>query len=219
MRNARIACGLLDAIIEKKGVLDLANGARSFARQQARVKGPQVRDLFVYTAFARRGWMVPNQYWTPGVLAPMPIMGKYYMVYGDDFLPPRELGRRAAGRMVQELIMDNMGICRFHRAWAEEMLPEIVQSLWGMKDRFLEAMARTATRINNRNSSIFWESQRTHDLVHTFLKRKQEQGSSEAELLHWKGCFERDSRQAALDFWYDMHKGVHESLSEVTCML
>lgn len=214
MRNARLACGLLDGIIERKGVLDLANGGRSFARQQARKKGLQVRDLFVYTAFARRGWMVPNQYWTPGVLSPMPIMGKYYMVYGDDFLPPRELGRRAAGRMVQELIMDNMGICRFHRAWAEEMLPEIVQSLWGMKDRFLEAMAHTASRINNRNSSVFWESRRTQDLVYTFLKRKQEQGGTDAQLLYWKGYFEHDCRQAAFDFWYDMHKGVHESLSE-----
>ena len=110
--------------------------------------------------------------------------------------------------------MDNMGICRFHRAWAEEMLPEIVQSLWGMKDRFLEAMAHTASRINNRNSSVFWESRRTQDLVYTFLKRKQEQGGTDAQLLYWKSYFERDCRQAAFDFWYDMHKGVHESLSE-----
>ncbi|MGB9441944.1 MAG: hypothetical protein WCB15_28660, partial [Desulfobacterales bacterium] len=41
-------------------------------------------------AFARQGWMVPNQYWTPGAYAPMAITGKYYMHYGRDFLPPRE---------------------------------------------------------------------------------------------------------------------------------
>ncbi len=41
--------------------------------------------------------------WTPGALAPMPIMGKYYMYYGPDFLPPRQLGRLNAERLVEEL--------------------------------------------------------------------------------------------------------------------
>ncbi len=30
----------------------------------------------------------------PGVLAPTPIVGKYYTDYSLDFVPPRELGRR-----------------------------------------------------------------------------------------------------------------------------
>ncbi len=38
-----------------------------------------------FTLRSRRGWMVPNQYWTPGVLSPMPIVGKYFMYYGTDF--------------------------------------------------------------------------------------------------------------------------------------
>jgi hypothetical protein len=50
-------------------------------------------NRFVYNAFARHGWMVPNQYWTPGVLSPMGIMGKYYNNYGKEFISPRELGR------------------------------------------------------------------------------------------------------------------------------
>ncbi len=29
--------------------------------------------------------------------------------------------------------MDNMGMCRFHREWAEEMLPDIVDHLFGKK--------------------------------------------------------------------------------------
>ena len=40
--------------------------------------------------------------------------------------------------MRNELMLDNLGMCRFHRAWAEEMLPEIVETLFGMKDQFLE---------------------------------------------------------------------------------
>ena len=54
---------------------------------------------------------------------------------------PRTLGRINAERFRDELIMDNLGICRFHRVWAEEMLPEIVGSLYGMKEQFLNGLA------------------------------------------------------------------------------
>ena len=130
-----------------------------------RVKGRQVLDSFVHTAFARKGWMVPNQYWTPGALAPMPIMGKYYMYYGPDFLPPRQLGRMNAERMVEELVLDNLGICRFHRGWAEDMGAEIVEALYGRGKEFVEKVKMTASRINSRNSSVFWEAGRNADLV------------------------------------------------------
>jgi hypothetical protein len=49
------------------------------------------------------------------------------------------------------------------------MLPEIVGTLFGMKDQYLAQIAVTASRINSRNSSIFWESERNADIVHTFL--------------------------------------------------
>jgi hypothetical protein len=35
------------------------------------------------------------------------------------------------------------------------MLPEVVASLFGMKDQYLAAIAATASRINIRNASIF----------------------------------------------------------------
>ncbi|HSW39181.1 MAG TPA: aldehyde ferredoxin oxidoreductase N-terminal domain-containing protein, partial [Acidobacteriota bacterium] len=163
--NADIGIDLLNAFIERKGIVDLSEGARKFARRISRSKGRNVLDRFVYNAFARKGWMVPNQYWTPGVLSPMPIMGKYYMHYDDDFLPPRELGRRNAVRMIGELLLDNAGICRFHRQWAEEMVPEIIGSLYGLKDEYVQRAMMTASRINSRNSSVYWESERCIDYV------------------------------------------------------
>jgi glyceraldehyde-3-phosphate dehydrogenase (ferredoxin) len=107
-------------MVEGKGILEFGDGARRFARHLVRERGKKAIDTFVFNAFARNGWMVPNQYWTPGVLSPMPIMGKYYMHYGDEFRPPRELGKMNADRLRKELIMDNTGFCRFHRNWAEE---------------------------------------------------------------------------------------------------
>jgi hypothetical protein len=38
----------------------------------------------------------------------MPIMGKYYMYYGGEFMPPRKLGRINAQRFRDELILDNI---------------------------------------------------------------------------------------------------------------
>lgn len=211
--NAALGVALLDAIVSRR--FNLEQGPRRRARRLARTKGRQVLDLFVHTAFARKGWMVPNQYWTPGALAPMPIMGKYYMYYGQDFLAPRQLGRLNADRMVQELLLDNLGICRFHRGWAEEMGEGIVEALYGMGKAFVEKVTMTASRINSRNSSVFWEAGRNADLVYEFLKRARDVGNvRRPELGEWIGKFEKDRREAALDFWYEMHKGAHESLLE-----
>ncbi len=215
MHNAEIGVQLLDSIVQKRGRLDLSEGARKLARRWAREKGKQVLDPLLFIAYARKGWMIPNQYWTPGAISPMPIMGKYYMYYGNDFVPPRSLGRINAERFRNVLVMDNLGMCRFHRLWAEEMIPEVVGTLFGMKDQYLHSIAVTASRINSRNSSIFWESERNADLVHLFLRRKQEvEGSSRPELLEWLDKFHKDKDGAALEFWYEMHKGIHESLRE-----
>ncbi len=62
--NAALGVAMLDAIVEKR--FNLVNGPRRRARRLARVKGRQVLDLFVHTAFARKGWMVPNQYLDAG---------------------------------------------------------------------------------------------------------------------------------------------------------
>jgi glyceraldehyde-3-phosphate dehydrogenase (ferredoxin) len=215
MHNAELGVALLNEMVKPDSRIPLKFGPRKFARRLGREKGKRVMDCFVYNAFARQGWMVPNQYWTPGVLSPMAIMGKYYMHYGKDFLPPYRLGQENAKRMLMELMLDNLGICRFHRAWAEDIMPDIVEELFGCKDAFLRSLSLTAGRINSRNSSIFWEPERNIDIVWSFLKKKKEsEGVQSDQLEYWLKRFTDDKHKAALDFWYDMHKGIHESLRE-----
>ncbi|MBI5219420.1 MAG: aldehyde ferredoxin oxidoreductase [Bacteroidia bacterium] len=217
MHNADLGVALLDNIIQQKGTLNLIHGPRQLAHDLARSKDKKIMDKFVFNAYARRGWMVPNQYWVAGALSPMSVMGKYYMHYGNDFVPPRKLGQKNAERMIKELILDNLGFCRFHRGWAEEMLPDIIESIYGagMKDKLLKCTRKIASRINSRNSSVCWESERNIDYVFTFLKRKQAvENCTDPELLKWIEYFEKDKHAAALDFWYDIHKGAHETLRE-----
>jgi glyceraldehyde-3-phosphate dehydrogenase (ferredoxin) len=213
MHNAELGVSLLDAMVSGNGIIDLRRGARRFARELARQRGPEVRDRFLYTAFARRGWMVPNQYWTPGVLSPMAMMGKYYMYYGSNCLPPRELGRLDARRMIAELTLDNLGFCRFHRKWAEEMLPEIVGSLFGLKDEYQQQIAELAVRINSHNAAVCWEPSRAIDYVHSFLRRRYEvEGDRSSDLAGWLKRFDQDRREAALEYWFEILKGIHETL-------
>ena len=48
-----------------------------------------------------------------------------------------------------------------------------------------------------------------------FLKRKQTvEGVTDPELVRWIERFTADKREAALSFWYDVHKGILESLKE-----
>ena len=215
MHNAELGVELIDSILEGKGEIDLSEGVRKWARKIHKRTDKKIIDSFVFSSNGRRGWMAPNQYWTPGVLAPMAIMGKYYMYYGNDFVPPRDLGKFCAERLKQELVLDNTGICRFHRAWAEEMMPEIIGSIYGIKEKFNKAVSFTASRINSRNASVFLESERNIDFIHTFLKRKRdEDGENRQELSDWIEQFDRDKHEAALNFWFEIRKGIDESLMD-----
>lgn len=215
MHNARLGLGLMDSILAGNRGIDLAEGPRKWGRAVRRTSGKRILDRFVYTANGRRGWMVPNQYWTPGVLAPMAIMGKYYMHYGPEFLPPRELGRTCASRLKAELVLDEAGICRFHRAWAEEMVPEIYGALYGLKAEFLTSTGMLASRINSRNASVFWESERDIQFVATFLRRRLEvDKDSHPELPVWVEAFTADPKEAALAWWFEVRKGIDETLRD-----
>jgi glyceraldehyde-3-phosphate dehydrogenase (ferredoxin) len=211
--NADLGIEILSAILERR--VDLLEGPRKWGRRVRRETGVRILDRFVYNANGRRGWMVPNQYWTPGVMAPMAIMGKYYMHYGPEFLEPRELGRACAQRLRKELAMDDTGLCRFHRGWGEEMMAEAIGHVFGQKDAFLAAVSVAASRINSRNASVFWESRRNVEFVLTALRRRRDvDGDTSPELDAWIRRFEEAPDHAALDFWFEVRKGIDESLRD-----
>jgi len=214
MHNAMLACVLLDNMIGPSRLINLDEGARKYARRLSRAKTAPLMDSFVFNSFGRRGWMVPNQYWTPGVMSPMPAMGRYYMYYGNQYFSPRYLGKVNADRMKSEIMLDNLGVCRFHRAWAEEMLPQIIDELFGLRQELELSTHITARRINCRNASVFWESERDIDYVHQSLK-KMVKTEDNSDLRHWLSRFDENKNAAAFDFWYEIRKGIDESLQEL----
>ncbi len=216
LHNAELGCRILENMLGENRAIDVIEGARSFARRLARRKKLPLMKSFIINSFARRGWMVPNQYWVPGVLSPMPTMGRYYMHYAPQYFPPRLLGKMNVDRMKTELMLDNLGVCRFHRAWAEEMLPEIIESVYGKEYDIVLNSHITSRRINCRNTSVFWVAERNMDFVLEYLKRQKEVlGVKDESLDYWLQRFAENKKEAALDYWYEIRKGIDENLKEI----
>ena len=59
------------------------------------------------------------------------------------------------------------------------------------------------------------KSERNIDLIVSFLQRQQTvEENDDPELGRWLEYFATDRREAALSFWYEMHKGIQEPLCE-----
>ena len=208
MHNALLGREILDFLLcERAGAL--REGLRQGAREIDRHFGVAASELAVYTAFGDDGGMVPNQYWAPGLFAPMPIMGKYFEYYASDFLPPFELGQRCAERMVKELYSDNGGFCRFHRAWVEKILPELVARHFGERIDFEAHHLELARRIQSGNRPAPWEGKRTIDLVQRYLAKVE---SDDPELAAWRERFAADRDAAAREYWDQIRLGVESLL-------
>jgi len=169
--------------------------------------------LAVFTAHGQQGCMVPNQYWVPGMFSPMPMMGKYFVYYGLDFLPPRELGRKCVERMVYELFSENSGICRFHRKWAEAIVDEIISAHYDLPVDYKAHQFELARQIYAREGqkALPWESERTIDVIWQYLEKWDRFGLDDADLRQWLDRFRKDKWAAARAYWEELHTGVAEA--------
>lgn len=201
--NAKVAMALLERIAE--GSSELGRGIRAAAA----VSGERGQAA-LYTSNGEAGAVSPNQYWVPGMVAPVGVSGKYYVDYGFEFRPPRELGRACAVRMTRELALDNLGMCRFQREWAEERLGEML----GCDAQEVDAHHRGLARAIDRRADVRpWETARTVDLVATYLDEVQRDGEKDADLDRWVGAFRADRPRAARAFWEELRAGIVEGLS------
>jgi glyceraldehyde-3-phosphate dehydrogenase (ferredoxin) len=190
-------------------------GIRAAAKELDARYGIDSLNRAVFTAHGVEGCMVPNQYWTPGMFAPVPLMGKYFSYYENKFLPPRKLGRKNVERFVYEMYSENSGSCRFHRKWVEDIIDEIILSHFDLNFDYWQDQFKLAQAIHDyqSNASVFWESERTADLIHGFLEKWERDGLREPELLEWLARFRADKWKAARDFWDELYAGMAEAFA------
>jgi glyceraldehyde-3-phosphate dehydrogenase (ferredoxin) len=217
-RNARYARRIAEMMLFEPAGEPFRRGIRTAAQtldaRQASPNNPP-SALAVYTAHGERGCMAPNQYWAPGMLAPMPLMGKYFVYYGIDYAPPRELGKKCVERMVYELFSENSGVCRFHRKWVEAIVDEIIEAHYKFPMNYKAHQFARARMIYEAegDKAVFWESERTIDVVWQFLEKWERHGLKDESLHDWVRRFRQDKWAAARAFWDELQAGIAEAFA------
>jgi glyceraldehyde-3-phosphate dehydrogenase (ferredoxin) len=218
MHNAKIGAALLDEMVKAGGKIDLM----SWCPQAGPPLVARKRELKSSIASCisalpgRAGWC-PTSTGHPAYFHPWPSWVNITWCTARISSRLVSLAGRMPNAWSMELMLDNLGFCRFHRAWAEDILPDVMEKLYGLRDDFLQKLKLTATRINSRNASIFWESERNVDFRVRFPEEKSgvEDGVDD-EALHMHGSrhLKRISLKQGCNFWFEIHKGIHESLRE-----
>ncbi len=181
-KNYRVAKRLIEKI--SRGELPiLGENIRRIAKYF------NITDLAVYVPFNNDYDMTPNFYWTLGLILPIAMHGKYFSDYHTQFKEPEEYGELCAKRTIKEYLLDNLGVCRFHRGWFEvSFLNEEMEKkakYWIMKLFEYRGLARREAQ--------FWESKRTIDVI---VKLIEEFGNDE-----WKNKVKEDPGKALLEYW------------------
>ncbi|MEA3292286.1 MAG: aldehyde ferredoxin oxidoreductase N-terminal domain-containing protein [Pseudomonadota bacterium] len=209
MHNSRYAMALIDAILNDQRAALFRKGIRAAAYALDEKYGANTLDRAVFLAHGEHGYMVPNQYWVPGMGSPMPVMGKYYVYYGQEFLDPAALGRKNVERMVYELMTDNLGLCRFHRTWAESVTDEIVIDRFGLDMDFKAHHFEMARAINADDSGkrVPWETGRMADMLFNYIRYWGDAGVEDQSLATWDSHIVKDKNIAAQAFWQAILNG------------
>lgn len=166
-------------MIAKYLIEKISYGELAILGENIRILGKElgITDLALYIPHGNEFDMTPNFYWSLGLMLPIVMHGKYFSDYHTVVKPPEEYAKICAERSIMEYILDNLGICRFHRAWAESKISEDVlntSKFWIAK---LWEYKKKANALPK-----FWESKRTIEVI---KKLFEEHGSGE-----WKNVDE-----------------------------
>ncbi len=216
--NAELAVSILEKLAwGENPVLKLVGerGLRSAAKIldilfEDRVKqaGWRFSDLIVYASFGEEGHITPNYYWTPGMVAPLAVLGRYWTLYKSVFTEPEEYAEKAFTRAIKEMWSDNGGFCRFHRGWLEKTLDKILEQLFGLKDldgRYKELYKKILEYQDRAGAApSFWDSRKVIDYL-AF-------GAKEFGNEKWTTLFQLNKEKAAREWWRRFNEKISDLL-------
>ncbi len=211
MHNAELAIEIINLIFFSDRGEVFHDGIRVAAHKLSEKYSSKAMHLAIYNSHGKEGSMIANQYWSPGMYSPMPLMGKYCTSYGMDYMEPREIGHKNVERMIMELYSDNGGLCRFHRKWIEEIYPNLINELYGEHIDMYSHHRKLAQDINWYNKPIFWESQRMIELMIGYLKREAEKNEGARV---WIEKFKKDMWGTAKEYWQEILNGQNEAFTD-----
>ncbi len=156
-------------IVATRGVRAASKYLDEVYAERVRKTGMKFEDLIVYQPYGDEGYMTPNYYWTPGLLLPIPVTGKYWTNYTSTFTEPEEFAKTVVVRIIKEYAIENAGLCRFHRGWAEKILNKLY-GLMGIEvdiDHHSKEMYRKIAEYNIKAGAKprLLESTRAKDVI------------------------------------------------------
>jgi glyceraldehyde-3-phosphate dehydrogenase (ferredoxin) len=184
-------------LIGERGLRDVAKILDILYSDRCDVLKQKFSDLLVYTPYGERGHIGPNYYWTPGLVAPLYILGKYWTVYSGVFAEPEDFASKCLERAIYELLVENAGFCRFHRGWSEKILPKLMKELYGIENPL--ERAKNIYKLIAKYQKLAgaypapWDSKRLIDFM---AKAAEEYGNTT-----WAKLFKENPEKAASEWW------------------
>ncbi len=202
--NSNLAIHLAKKLAFEKTILD--KGIRAFSKEFN-------LDCSVYLCFGSDGFISPNQYLRPGFIAPLPILGKFTTYYKREFLEPKELGKRSAQRLIKELYNEDTGFCRFHRGWAEKIIPKLVQAIAGFDIDYewhIRKVLGNLIEYNRKANSLptKWCNTKIKEIAYFHLAISSDKFGEDYSVKKWRKRFKQDFEQAADAYWEQMLEGI-----------
>jgi glyceraldehyde-3-phosphate dehydrogenase (ferredoxin) len=217
MVNALAAIQILEMILHTDPGIPFRKGIRFAAKWLDQKYSIDTINRAVFLSHGENGCMVPNQYWVPGMFSPMPIMGKYFTYYGNDFLSTQDLGKKNVERFVYELYSENSGSCRFHRKWVEDIIDEIILSHFDLHFDYWKTNFTLAQEITRAelNKSVYWESTRVVDIINQFMVLWKERGLIDPNLDRILAAFTTNSHDAGLSYWNELIESISDNVEQL----
>ncbi|MCE4607427.1 MAG: glyceraldehyde-3-phosphate:ferredoxin oxidoreductase [Caldisphaeraceae archaeon] len=196
--------------IAEKGARQAAKELTKIYEDRVRNKKRRFEDLLVYAPFGKEGYMTPNYYWSPGVLAPLYILGKYWTDYSPSFKEPEDYASISIKRAASEYIVSNAGFCRFHRGWAEEMISRMYKSIFGvevdpLKHGLKMYKAIAEYQLKSGAEPVFWESRKVIDIIASI--------AAEAGTPNWEDAMYHIEKMR--EWWSRFYKKVKDTIDSL----
>ncbi|EHP86357.1 aldehyde ferredoxin oxidoreductase C-terminal domain-containing protein [Methanotorris formicicus] len=159
-----------------------------------RIKDKKFNDYAVYVPFGENGEISPTMYWAIGNFMPYLIQGKYLTYYESGvFLEPEELAERSVERIIEEITLENLGICRFQRKWISPIVDKLLKEVCSIDLKSaIDELIKDIYEYDKKLGYPTLESERVKDLIIY--------GSREFENEKWAKEFEKDREKKLKEY-------------------
>jgi glyceraldehyde-3-phosphate dehydrogenase (ferredoxin) len=118
--------------------------------------------------------------------------------------------------MVYELFSENSGVCRFHRKWVEAIVDDIIAAHYELDVDYKEHQFKLAHQIYalDGEAVVFWESERTIDVIGAYLEKWVAHGLNDPDLHGWVERYREDKWSTARAYWDAYRAGIAEAFTD-----